>query len=438
MTNPPNPNPQIRKVAILFAGGPAPAANAVISTCSAAFLRNGIGVVGIKHGYSSLADYSPERPLQAGRDYINIDLRVLRRTRNSQGILIGTARTNPGKDVSSPAHLDDPERSAPLRRVYDGLCSLGVDALISIGGDDTLKTANKFQLYQDRLPADAHRIPVVHLPKTIDNDYSGIDFTFGYFTAVETLAVEARNLLYDAEAMKAYFLAETMGRSAGWLAYGVAIAGEASLVLSVEDIIGDLRGEETTTDSKTGEKKLRVVMNMDRVVGRIVDMMMAREREHKEFGVIILAEGLAEFLPAKYLEGVKRDEHNHIAISQVNLGQRFAQLVMDAYKARTGNKRKVTGVQLGYESRCAKPQAFDVMLGSQLGVGAFRALVEKGHRGVMVSVSGQLDLRYVPFSELVDPETLKTVVRFIDANSDFRKLARFLETYSTGEMMTPR
>ena len=438
MTNPPNPNPQIRKVAILFAGGPAPAANAVISTCSAAFLRNGIGVVGIKHGYSSLADYSPERPLQAGRDYINIDLRVLRRTRNSQGILIGTARTNPGKDVSSPAHLDDPERSAPLRRVYEGLCSLGVDALISIGGDDTLKTANKFQLYQDRLPADAHRIPVVHLPKTIDNDYSGIDFTFGYFTAVETLAVEARNLLYDAEAMKAYFLAETMGRSAGWLAYGVAIAGEASLVLSVEDIIGDLRDEETTADSKTGETKTRVIMNMDRVVARIVDMMMAREREHKEFGVIILAEGLAEFLPAKYLEGVKRDEHNHIAISQVNLGQRFAQLVMDAYTARTGRKRKVTGLQLGYESRCAKPQAFDVMLGSQLGVGAFRALVEKGHRGVMVSVSGQLDLRYVPFSELVDPETLKTVVRFIDANSDFRKLARFLETYSTGEMMTPR
>jgi len=438
MTTPPNPNPQIRKVAILFAGGPAPAANAVISTCSAAFLRNGIGVVGIKHGYSSLADYSPERPLQAGRDYINIDLRVLRRTRNSQGILIGTARTNPGKDVSSPAHLDDPERSAPLRRVYDGLCSLGVDALISIGGDDTLKTANKFQLYQDRLPADAHRIPVVHLPKTIDNDYSGIDFTFGYFTAVETLAVEVRNLLYDAEAMRAYFLAETMGRSAGWLAYGVAIAGEASLVLSVEDIIGDLRDEETTSDSRTGETKTRVIMNMDRVVGRIVDMMEAREREHKEFGVIILAEGLAEFLPAKYLEGVKRDEHNHIAISQVNLGQRFAQLVMDAYQARTGRKRKVTGLQLGYESRCAKPQAFDVMLGSQLGVGAFRALVEKGHRGVMVSVSGQLDLRYVPFSELVDPETLKTVVRFIDANSDFRKLARFLETYSTGEMMAPR
>ena len=426
-----NSERKFRRVAILFAGGPAPAANAVISACAASFVRNGIGVLGIKYGYSRLIEYSPEKPLVVGRDYVDLDLSILRRTRNSQGILIGTARSNPGKSVSSPSHLDDPERSAPLRRVYEGLCSLGVDALISIGGDDTLKTANKLKLFQDRLPADAHRIPVVHLPKTIDNDYSGIDFTFGYFTAVETLGAEIRNLLYDAEANRSYFLAETMGRSAGWLAYGAAIAGEASLVLSVEDIIGDLREEETSTDPETGETKIKAIMNLERVVARIVDMMRTREKENKEFGVIILAEGLAEFLPAKYLKGVNRDEHGHIAISQVNLGQRFAQLVMDAFQASTGRKRKVTGIQLGYESRCAKPHAFDVMLGSQLGVGAFRALVEKGYNGVMVSVTGQLDLHYVPFTDLVDPQTLVTVVRYIDTNSDFHKLARFLETYTT-------
>jgi len=433
MTTPSDSDRKFRKVAILFAGGPAPAANAVISACAASFVRNDIAVLGIKYGYSALVEYSPERPLVVGRDYIDLELSVLRRTRNSQGIIIGTARTNPGKDVSSPAHLDDPQRSAPLRRVYEGLCSLDVDALISIGGDDTLKTANKFKLFQDRLPAGAHRIPVVHLPKTIDNDYTGIDFTFGYFTAVETLAGEIRNLLYDAEANRSYFLAETMGRSAGWLAYGAAIAGEASLVLSVEDIIGDLRDEETSTDEKTGETKTKAIMNMERVVARIVDMMRAREGENKNFGVIILAEGLAEYLPAEYLKGVHRDEHQHIAISQVNLGQRFAKLVMEAYEKRTTRKRKVTGVQLGYESRCATPQAFDVMLGSQLGVGAFRALVEEGFNGVMVSVSGQLDLRYVPFSELIDPQTLVTVVRYIDPNSDFYKLARFLETYSAKE-----
>jgi 6-phosphofructokinase 1 len=162
-----------------------------------------------------------------------------------------------------------------------------------------------------------------------------------------------------------------MGRSAGWLAYGAAIAGEASLVLSVEDIIGDMRKEETSTGPVTGKTKTKAIMNMERVVARIVDMMLAREKENKEFGVIILAEGLAEFLPAEYLKGVKRDEHEHIAISQVNLGQRFAQLVMDAYKARTGRKRKVTGLQLGYESRCAKPQGLRCDVGESIGSGRF-------------------------------------------------------------------
>ena len=72
------------------------------------------------------------------------------------------------------------------------------------------------------------------------------------------------------------------------------------------------------------------------------------------------------------------------------------------------------------------------MLGSQLGVGAYRALVEEGHDGVMVSVSGQLDLHYVPFERLVDPETLVTVVRYIEPESDFHRLARFLETEADG------
>src|SRR6476659_7691746 len=253
LANPDKHDTSIRRVAILFAGGPAPAANAVISTAAVAFLRNGMEVVGIKHGYSALDEYSPEKPLQEDEHYIFITHKTLKRTRNSQGILIGTSRTNPGKDVSHPSHLDDPKLAAPLRRVYEGLCSIGVDALISIGGDDTLKTANKFKLYQDRLPAGSKKIPIVHLPKTIDNDYHGIDFTFGFFTAVETLAAEIRNLLYDAESSRAYFLTETMGRSAGWLAYGAAIAGEASLVISVEDIIGSYRVAETDADEASGK-----------------------------------------------------------------------------------------------------------------------------------------------------------------------------------------
>ncbi len=418
---------EIKRVAMLFAGGPAPGANSVIGTAAFAFLNEGIEVIGIKHGYSNLIDFDESQPLVEGEHYINIEHDDLSHRRTSPGIMIGTARSNPGKKVSSPEHLSDPERVAPLARVYKALQSIEVDALISIGGDDTLKTANKMKLYQGTLPADQKRMPVVHLPKTIDNDYMGIDFTFGYFTAAEFLANEMRNLNYDAAAGQAYFVCEAMGRSAGWLAYGAAIAGEACMVMSVEDVHGALRSEEEVT-LPDGTKETRAIMDVERIVDRIVRMMIKRENLGRPYGVIVVAEGLAEYLPYKYLKGIERDEHGHIAIADINLGKMLADLIAKAYTEATGKKRKTNGLQLGYESRCAPPHAFDVMLGSQIGVGAYRALIEKKLDGVMVSVSGQLDLNYVPFEHLVDPQTLVTKVRYIERDSDFHRLARFIET----------
>lgn len=417
----------IKRVAMLFAGGPAPAANAVIGTAAYAFLNAGVEVIGIKHGYSNLIDFDESKPLVEGEAYINITHDDLAHRRSSQGIMIGTARSNPGKSVSAPEHLTDPERSAPLGRAYKALQSLDVDALISIGGDDTLKTANKMKLYQDMLPEGSKKMPVVHLPKTIDNDYMGIDFTFGYFTAAEVLASEMRNLNYDAAAGQAYFVCEAMGRSAGWLAYGAAIAGEACMVLSVEDVVGALRGEEEVTNPD-GSKTTRPIMHVDKIVDRIIKMMIKREEHGRPYGVIVVAEGMAEYLPQKYLEGIPRDDHGHIAIASINLGKMLADLITKAYAEATGGSRKVNGLQLGYESRCAPPHAFDIMLGSQIGVGAYRALIEKKLNGVMISVGGQLDLNFVPFEDLVDPATLVTKVRYIERDSDFAKLARFVES----------
>jgi 6-phosphofructokinase len=423
-----NKDRRLKRVAILFAGGPAPAANAVISTAAMSFLRNDIQVVGIMHGYENLQKYRPDYPMQVGRDYVVIEKRTLSRSRNAQGIMIGTSRVNPGKQISQKSHFENKERVESLRSVYDALGTLEVDALVSIGGDDTLKTANKFYMMQKILPDLSRHIPVVHVPKTIDNDYMGIDFTFGYFTAVHTLGGEIRNLLHDAAASRSYFLAETMGRSAGWLAYGAAIAGEASMVISVEDIQGDLETIESYTDHN-GLKIQRRTMKIEAVVDQIVDMMRARLREGKEYGVIVLAEGLAELLPKHYLEGISRDDHGHISMTEVNLSRLFSKLASQRFAERTGDTKKITGIQLGYESRCALPHAFDVMLGSQLGVGAYRALVEEGLDAVMVSVVGQLELRYVSFEELIDPDTLLTRVRHIQRGSDFHRLARFLETH---------
>jgi 6-phosphofructokinase 1 len=146
----------------------------------------------------------------------------------------------------------------------------------------------------------------------------------------------------------------------------------------------------------------------------------------------VVAEGLAEFLSDRALQGIPRDDHGHISISDINLNRIFAKQLADAYQRRTGKSRKVNGLQLGYESRCAPPTAFDVMLGSQIGVGAYRALVEKQLNGVMISIHGQFEIRFVPFAELVDPKTLVTKVRFIDSRSDFYRMARLLETKVQG------
>ncbi|MBX7083795.1 MAG: 6-phosphofructokinase [Nannocystaceae bacterium] len=414
-----SPADAIRRVGIVFAGGPAPAANAVISAAATSFLEDGREVIGFFHGYSNLQDYHPvTHRLLPDQHYRIFEERDLRGIRNARGINIGTARANPGKGIETPADLDDERKCERLANVYRALVDLEIDALISIGGDDTLKTANLLFEYQRRLPAAAKRVRVVHLPKTIDNDYRGIDFTFGFFTAVDFMAKELQNLRADALATSSYFIVETMGRKAGWLSYGVAIAGEANLVIAVEDVIDELALPHP-------ERRLLAI---DALVDRIVDLILTRERRGKHYGTIVLAEGLAELLPDEVIATLPRDDHGHIPLGGIDLGKLVSERVAARYEQRTGGKKKIASVQLGYESRCAPPHAFDVMLGSQLGIGAYRALVEENLDGHMVSVSGQLDLHYVPFAELVNPHNLRTEVRFIVPGSDFHRLARFLET----------
>ncbi|MDD9967149.1 MAG: 6-phosphofructokinase, partial [Myxococcales bacterium] len=229
------------RVAIVFSGGPAPAANAVIGTVASVFRRNGYDVIGLLHGYSGVVNFDGDpASLVAGRDYREIVDADLRGLRNARGVFLGTARVNPGREIRTFEDLRDGSRAAALRRVHGALVSLRVKALISIGGDGTLITANLLYAYQQTLPVAAPRVRVVHVPKTIDNDYGGIDFTFGFFTAVDEMACQLRNLRADAVATGSYYVVSTMGRRAGWLAYGVAVAGEAHLVVGVEDVEGPL------------------------------------------------------------------------------------------------------------------------------------------------------------------------------------------------------
>lgn len=395
----------IKRVGMLFSGGPAPAANAVISAAALSFLNSGIEVIGFYDGYEGLENYSADNPLVEGKNFIRLTRDDVSAIRNRKDIILRTSRANPGKPVGTVDELADARRNAKLRAVYAALEEYEVDALVSIGGDDTLKTANYLKEMQNVVPG-LRPIRIVHLPKTIDNDYYGIDWTFGFFSAAHFAATEIRNLGADARSTQVWYVLEIMGRKAGWLTYASGIAGEATRMLSVEDY-GD------TFDARLEAEGL-------------VDLMLNREADGRHYGIICVAEGLADHLPGDQRPQTT-DEHGNLKLGDAQVGRVLASEMERVYHARTGKKIKVRSKQIGYEARCAEPSAFDVLLGTQLGVGAYRALVEKGLTGVMVSVEDQLSLKYVPFGLLIDPETMKTRVRFIDRDSDFYKLARALE-----------
>lgn len=399
----------IKRVGILFSGGPAPAANAVISAAVLSFLNNGISVYGFLDGYEDLELWRPDTPLIEGEHYQCLQRDDVSQIRNRKDIVLRTSRANPGKKIASLDDLADPARNGKLRAVYGALEAFKIDALVSIGGDDTLKTANYLYRMQELLP-DVRRVKIIHLPKTIDNDYFGIDWTFGFFSAAHFAATEIRNLGADARSTQVWYVLEMMGRKAGWLTYASGIAGEATRMLSVEDIDGDFDVRATAEE--------------------MVDLVLTREHDGRRHGIVCVAEGLADLLPrGQRPESV--DEHGNIVLGSAHIGKLLAEEMERVYNERTGNDIKVRHKQIGYEARCAEPSAFDVLLGTQLGVGAERALVEEGLTGHMVSVEKQLQLKYVPFDRLIDPETLHTRVRLIERDSDLYRLARALEYQKT-------
>ena len=398
-------NGDIKRIGVLFSGGPAPAANAVISAAALSFLNAGIEVVGFLDGYEDLERYSADNPLVEGRDWLCLRRADVSGIRAEKAIILRTSRANPGKDVRALSDLADPEKNAKLRAVFAALDAHRIDALITIGGDDTLKTANYLYRMQDMVPG-LRPVRIIHLPKTIDNDYYGIDWTFGFTSAAHFAAKEIRNLTADAKSTKVWYVLELMGRKAGWLTYAAGIAGEATRMMSVEDCEGEFDAQVAAED--------------------LAELMEARDLDGRSYGIVCVAEGLADRLPEDQRPGTT-DEHGNIILGTAHVGALLAEKMEAAYKRRTGRSMKVRAKQIGYETRCAEPIAFDIMLGSQLGVGAYRAAVEEELSGHMVTVHDQLALSYVPFDELIDPETLKTRIRFIDPKSDFYRLARALE-----------
>jgi 6-phosphofructokinase len=399
------------RVAVLHSGGPAPGGNRVISAVAKQFLDRGVQVVGLVNGYE-FVEKGKAFPLQQGVHYIDITPEVASRAIDQNALIIGTSRANPGKGIKKPDDLSDPAKTAGLRKVLDVFEMLRIGALVSIGGDDTLKTANfLYRIARQKLAADPELLfqgAIVHAPKTIDNDYNGISWTFGFFTAAEAAGRHIRGLYDDAKATSCYHVVECMGRKAGWYTAAASIYGRATKAILPEDY------------------EMVKEIDLNALAAQLVDLIVKREAKGKAYGVITVAEGLADKLPEALKKEMRHDRFGNDKLADAHIGEKLAEALEDAYKAKTGKGKSFKPQMVGYETRQNPTNLYDALLTSQLGVGSFR-LIENERFGEMVTVRDNLEPDGIPFDLLVDPLTLKVVNRNIDRDGAFYALLRSLE-----------
>jgi len=370
------------KVAILVGGGPAPGINGVISAATIRCLTEGRVVLGIEQGFKWImqGDVSRVRPLT---------IEEVSRLHFRGGSILKTARANPTTD---PRHLE---------QALNSLSQLGVTGLITIGGDDTCFSA----LTLER--AARGRLRVVHVPKTIDNDLdlpAGVS-TFGFQTARDLGARIVANILEDARTTSHWFFVVAMGRKAGHLALGIGKAAGATLTLIPEEF---------------PERPLRLQKVADILAGAIIK----RLSNGREDGVAVLAEGIAEVMDPQELTAlgsVKRDEHGHIELAELDVGEVLKEEVLTRLTAY-GLAPKIRVKDLGFELRCTDPIPYDMEYCRDLGYCAADCLLNGGTAVMVAVVNGRFSP--IPFDQILDPVTKRTRVRMVDVESESYRIAR--------------
>ena len=372
---------QDNKLGILVGGGPAPGINSVIGAATIRAELAGVPIVGIRDGFEHLMAGDTSQVVELTSDGVS-------RIHFRGGSILGTARANPTKD---PALLD---------RCIDSLERLGVDQLITIGGDDTAYSALRLA------ERSAGRLRVVHTPKTIDNDLDlppWVD-TFGFQTARHHGVDIVTNLMVDAKTTGRWYFVIAMGRKAGHLALGIGKAAGATVTLIPEEF---------------GER-IALSELVDTLVGSVIKRLRAGRRD----GVAVIAEGVVLSLdPSELeeLEDVELDEHGHVRIAEVDIGEILKVKVRERLQ-ELGIKTTIVAKDVGYELRCADPIPLDMEYTRDLGYCAAKYLIAGGS-GVMVTMqAGQFVP--VPFDEMLDPATGRTAVRVVDIHSTRYAIAR--------------
>lgn len=369
-------------VGILVGGGPAPGINSVISAVTIRSILGGCDVVGIIDGFKWLMEGSTSRVRP-------LSIEEVSRIHFRGGSYLGTSRANPTKKTES------------LETVLSALLRLGITRLVTIGGDDTAFSSLKLEELA------AGRIQIVHVPKTIDNDLdlpSGIP-TFGFQTARHVAVEIVKNLMVDAHTTARWYFAVTMGRKAGHLALGIGKAAGATLTLIPEEF---------------RERPVKLQCLLDLLIGTMIKRLSGGRSD----GVVVLAEGLIEILDPQDLGGlehVERDEHGHLRLSEVDIGDVLRREVTKGMKA-LGLAATVVAKNVGYELRCADPIPFDMEYTRDLGYCAAQYLLDGG-TAAMVSIQ---EGRFVPipFSQMVDPVSGRAKVRMVDITAQSYQIAR--------------
>lgn len=377
---------QPNTVGILVGGGPAPGINGVIAAATIEAINEDRKVLGILDGFKWLARCDTKNTLP-------LSIRDVSRIHFQGGSILRTSRENPTKE------------KAKMDNVVAALKQLGVNWLVTIGGDDTAFAASQL------VKSAANRIRVVHVPKTIDNDLPllGSMPTFGYETARSMGAGIIRNLMEDARATSRWYFVVTMGRHAGHLALGIGKAAGATLVLIPEQF---------------KQSKVRLADICDVIEGS----MIKRHTMGHSDGVVVIAEGLAtrlapadlDELQARNLARLQYDEFGNPRLSEVNL----AKALRDGMAGRFADhqiKHTIVGKTIGYELRCAPPVPFDCEYTRDLGYSAIRFL-SSGGSGAMISLRGGKMVPR-PFDKMLDANG-RIRVRFVDTNSESYKVAR--------------
>ncbi len=395
------------RLGILHAGGPAPGGNQVLYAASLRAKDHGLPMIAFRQGYHHLmSDTAEEVEADWSTEVGKEEIRYLR---DQVSLLTGSGRANPGRRIRCVADLGDSERAGPIKHVVQVLDEMRIAGLISVGGDDTMRTANLLHLYVAGLRASGnapeHFRGVVHVPKTIDKDTPGIDYTFGFMSAAEVIGDRVKALHDDAkatatEAELVYHVAEIMGRSAGWLCAASSVYGQATYAIVPEAFD---EGPEVT---------------LERLADSCADVILTRWKQGKNYGVITIAEGLGGLLP---LDDVTTDDFGHLRLEELHLAARLRFAIATELERRVPIKIKLRSKSFGYDARQVKPNFFDVLLCQRLGVSAVDAILTE-HYGHLVSAKGVLNPKYVPFGELIDPDTLAMKTWFMGEHEGLYQL----------------